>query len=706
MYVSGDINRIAQEALLDAVAGPAFIVDREYRYLAFNEANRRAVDDLYGVELAVGASLLDVVKPAEERGEMRACIDRALAGETHTDARWYGRGGDRRYYTITYAPVMRDGVVIGVAMIAVDATDLLQAQEAVTALSGLMDSVDDAIGSWSADGTVVTWSAGAERMSGFPAAEVVGRPIHRFSAPGHEADLERVLAAVAAGTRVERFPTEMLRRDGSVGDVEVTVNPIRSQDGSVVGATAVAHDVTALHLANAQLLREREFERTLIENIADGVAACDADGALIMMNRAARDVAGIDANVVLALRPPEGVVICGPDGVTPLGEDEIPLARALRGEHPTDQSFTVRREGVPARSMIASGDVFRNEAGDKLGAVVVMHDVTDRNAMTEALRRSEEKFEAAFRCSPDAININRLSDGLYLEINDGFTALTGFTGEDVAGRTSTDIAIWADAPGRERLVDGLRSEGHVDRLEARFRRKDGSLTTAEMSARLVVIDGEPYILSVTRDVSESKRAQADLESSRERLERLSRDVVETLGRVVETRDPYTKGHEVRAADLCRRIATRMGLSEPDIDALETAALVHDIGKLSVPAEILTKPGRLTPLEYALIREHPRSSYEILKDIAFEAPVADVVLQHHERMDGSGYPEGLCGDQILMSARILAVADVVEAMATHRPYRPALGLDAAIEELREHAEKYDPDVVAAFLELCDAGSIEL
>jgi HD-GYP domain-containing protein (c-di-GMP phosphodiesterase class II) len=187
---------------------------------------------------------------------------------------------------------------------------------------------------------------------------------------------------------------------------------------------------------------------------------------------------------------------------------------------------------------------------------------------------------------------------------------------------------------------------------------------------------------------------------------MNRDVVTTLGRIVETRDPYTQGHELRAAGLCRQIATRMGLPAYEIDTLETAALVHDIGKLSVPAEILTKPGSLTELEYALIKEHPASSHEILRDIAFDAPIAEVVLQHHERMDGSGYPLGLTGDEIRMPARILAVADVVEAMATNRPYRPALGLDAAIAEIREHGEKYDPGVVRALLDLYDEGLIGL
>jgi PAS domain S-box-containing protein len=453
MYVAGDINRIAQEALLDAVAGPAFFVGPDYRYLAFNEANRRAVRAMYGTDVHVGTSLLEAVTADEDRARLRANIDRALAGETHSDGDWYGDGtGGRFYYTITYAPVVRGDETVGVAAVAVDVTDLMRFQD--------------------------------------------------------------------------------------------------------------------------------------------------------------------------------------------------------------------------------------------------------------ALRLSEQKFQAAFLSSPDAININRLSDGLYLDINPGFTALTGFTKDDVEGKTSLEIAVWDDPADRDRLVAGLRADGHVDKLEARFRRKDGSVTVAEMSASIVEISGEPCILSVTRDISDRKHAQEALESSNDRLQRLSRDVVETLGRVVEARDPYTQGHERRTADLCRLIATRMGFGNSGMDALETAALLHDIGKMTIPAEILTKPGVLTDVEWALIREHPNSSYNILKGIAFEWPIADLVLQHHERMDGSGYPRGLHGDEIEMAARILAVADVVEAMVSHRPYRPALGLEAAADELRSHPEKYDAETVSAFLALCDGGCIDL
>jgi PAS domain S-box-containing protein/putative nucleotidyltransferase with HDIG domain len=344
--------------------------------------------------------------------------------------------------------------------------------------------------------------------------------------------------------------------------------------------------------------------------------------------------------------------------------------------------------------------------GTVLGVAAVALDQTEVRRAEEALQRSDEKFAAAFHASPDAININRLSDGMYVEVNEGFTELTGFTPADVEGRTSTELSIWDDPADRDRLVAGLRERESVDGMEARFRRKDGSVTVAEMSARIIEVDGEPCVLSVTRDISERRRVEQELQSTNIRLEKLSHDVVGALGRVSEVRDPYTQGHEQRSSELCRLIGEEMKLSPADIDMLETAALVHDIGKLNVPAEILTKPGTLTSLEFGLIKEHPQHGYEILSVISFDRPIAEIVFQHHERMDGSGYPRGLRGDQISFGARVLAVADVVEAMVTHRPYREALGLDAAVEELRAHPEKYDAAVVAAFFALCDGDCIKL
>jgi len=175
--------------------------------------------------------------------------------------------------------------------------------------------------------------------------------------------------------------------------------------------------------------------------------------------------------------------------------------------------------------------------------------------------------------------------------------------------------------------------------------------------------------------------------------------IEAMARVVETRDPYTAGHQRRAAQLGCAIAERMEIPEEEVAGIQMAGFIHDLGKLRVPADILTNPGRLSDHELGIIKTHPQVAYDILKDIDFTWPLADIVFQHHERFDGSGYPQGLAGEDILIEARILGVADVVEAMASHRPYRPALGIETALDEISSHkGTRYAPEPAEACLEV--------
>jgi PAS domain S-box-containing protein/putative nucleotidyltransferase with HDIG domain len=204
---------------------------------------------------------------------------------------------------------------------------------------------------------------------------------------------------------------------------------------------------------------------------------------------------------------------------------------------------------------------------------------------------------------------------------------------------------------------------------------------------------------------EHGRTEEDLVSSNAQLEQMVYEVAEAMGKIVEARDPYTKGHEMRVARLGEMIAREMGCSSEEIAAVSMSSLLHDIGKLRVPTEILTKPGRLTPAEFALIKEHAQAGYDILVDVSFPWSVAEIVLQHHERMDGSGYPSGVVGNAILPAARVVAVADVVEAMASFRPYRPAVGIRAAVAEIKGRPELYDPEVVSACLRLYDDGRLD-
>jgi len=211
-----------------------------------------------------------------------------------------------------------------------------------------------------------------------------------------------------------------------------------------------------------------------------------------------------------------------------------------------------------------------------------------------------------------------------------------------------------------------------------------------------------FFKEVANDIAvgvKSIRLEVDLQKRNRQLQKSMESIIFIMGKIGESKDPYTAGHQKRVTQLATAIAKKMRLSEEKIEAIRFASLIHDIGKVGIPSEILSKPTKLNENEFALIKNHPSICYNIIKDVHLPWEVADIVWQHHERLDGSGYPRGLKGNEILLEARILGVADVVEAMSSHRPYRPALGIDKALEEISMNKGKlYDPDVVDACVKL--------
>ena len=212
----------------------------------------------------------------------------------------------------------------------------------------------------------------------------------------------------------------------------------------------------------------------------------------------------------------------------------------------------------------------------------------------------------------------------------------------------------------------------------------------------------PSIIRALKESKEIKRRKIAEEKVRESFERLSKvfnEVVVALSNIAEKRDPYTAGHQKNVSKLSTEIARNMGLSYEAIEGLRIASILHDIGKVYVPSEILNKPGRLTELEFGILKTHPQVGYEIIKDIEFPWPVAEIVLQHHEKIDGSGYPKGLIGYDILLESKILTVADVIEAMSSHRPYRAALGIDMALNQIAvNRGIFYEPSIVDCCLDI--------
>lgn len=273
---------------------------------------------------------------------------------------------------------------------------------------------------------------------------------------------------------------------------------------------------------------------------------------------------------------------------------------------------------------------------------------------------------------------------------------------DIAYGTDADAWQLKDAVMLTSL-DAARIKEVLDKGDLTFEasqvRKDGSTGLIEVHSRAVQAGPGRLVISSARDVTERKKIEKELEHSSEKIEKAMEGTIQSMALTSETRDPYTAGHQNRVARLACSIAAEMGLPSQRIEGIRVSGTLHDIGKIFVPAEILSKPGKLRPTEISLLRDHAEVGYELLRNIEFPWPVAEIVYQHHERMDGSGYPRGLKGEQICLEARIMCVADVVEAMASHRPYRPAFSIEKALLEIiQKKGILYDPQVVDACMDL--------
>ncbi len=324
-----------------------------------------------------------------------------------------------------------------------------------------------------------------------------------------------------------------------------------------------------------------------------------------------------------------------------------------------------------------------------------------RKAAEKALRESEAKFRALVENTSDWIwEIN--AENIYTYASPQVYVLLGYRVEEIIGKTPFDLMPPKESEqAKAKFSAVLREKKHFRLLENGFLHKDGRTVFLETSGApmfdvLGIFSG---YRGIDRDITERKETERERIASAEKLEQTLLQTIEAIAATVEARDPYTAGHQRRVAALARAIALELGLSDNKIRGLYLAATIHDLGKVSIPAEILSKPGVLNPVELDLVGIHPQAGYDIIKDVQLPWPIAQMVLQHHERLDGSGYPQGLKGEQIQHEAKILAVADVVEAMSSNRPYRPGLGLDAALTEITNNrGVLYDAAAVDCCLRL--------
>jgi PAS domain S-box-containing protein/putative nucleotidyltransferase with HDIG domain len=367
------------------------------------------------------------------------------------------------------------------------------------------------------------------------------------------------------------------------------------------------------------------------------------------------------------------------------------LALVSNGEGARKETETSLTEVAAAFFALHLRNIYRHRAVERL--------VEQRTA---ELRASEERFRRLAENAQDIIYRYELMPKRgFTYVSPAAAAVTGYTPEE--HYADPDLGLKLVHPDDRPLLERyFRNKGAFGRpVVLRWVRRDGTVIWTEQrnvpiydgAGTLVAIDG------IARDITERKRAEEALQQSYAKLQRVLEGSVRSLAALTERRDPYTAGHQQRVAELACAIAGELGLTEDRSRGLRVAALLHDVGKIAVPAEILAKPTRLSELEFSMLKAHPQTGYEILSGIDFPWPVAEIVRQHHERLDGSGYPLGLRGEEILLEAQILAVADVVEAMASHRPYRPPHTIEKALEEIKRHRGiRYYPAAVETCIRL--------
>ncbi len=523
---------------------------------------------------------------------------------------------------------------------------------------------------------------------------------------------------------------EVVGKDGQRLWIAVNSAPLR-KNGEILGFLGIARDVTeqvelqrrlsAIHALGRKFILFQDPEkiaRTAVEAAREllGMEDCslylvDEGGSRLSLEACLREVP--DGLRELPLDSERGIVAAAARaGETIYLPDVAQDPRYLpgRADNRSEVCVPLKVRGRVIGVLNAESptlDAFNSGDRRLLETLADATAVALENArLFTSLRRSEEQFRSVAESAADAIIIGD-SEGRIVFWNKAAREIFGYTAEEMVGRSITVLMPERFRRAFSERMEQRRKSGEIPPAHRRVvrtgLRKDGTEFPAEISYAAWNAGGETFYAAVIRDVSERMAAEDALRESYERLRRTLEGIIEALGAAIELRDPYTAGHQQRVAELAVAIAEEMGLPADMVVGLHYACLVHDIGKLAVPAEILAKPSALTDAEFTLIKFHPRQAYEILKEIDFPWPVADIVLQHHERLDGSGYPRGLKDGEIVLEARIIAVADVVEAMSSHRPYRPALGIETALAEIKAKRGKlYDPEVVDACVSVFEKG----
>lgn len=471
------------------------------------------------------------------------------------------------------------------------------------------------------------------------------------------------------------------------------------------GKLLIVRDITEQKMQEELKRREEQF-RTLADNAPDIVARFDTAHQYVYVNSRVTEELDLDVKDVIGKRNYELNI---PESVAETWENALRQAFAEKCTQAFETVYTTSR-GIKYYHSVLVPEI--DESNNLLTVMSITRNITEQKRMEQELRLMEDHFQIALEATgSSAFDIN-LQTGEFFVSPAAYLRL-GYEEEEIP-ETYQEILEMMHPDDVPRMIERLQR--HFSGLDPEYftefhwRSKSGDWLWFSAAGKVVQRDknGAPLrLVGLTTEITEKKAAEGKISQSREKLDRALKGIVNAMGLVIEQRDPYTAGHQQRVAELVAAIALDMGLDEDRIEGLQLAAKIHDVGKMNVPAEILSRPGKISEIEFALIKNHPAAGYEILKNIDFPWPIAQIVLQHHERINGSGYPHGLKGESIILEAKILAVADVVAAMSFHRPYRAALGTEQALEEIiKNRGILYDAAVVNACVKLVRRGSTSI
>jgi PAS domain S-box-containing protein/putative nucleotidyltransferase with HDIG domain len=627
---------------------------------------------------------------------------------------YYHKNGSTIWMETIMSALRNDqGVAIGIHGVSRDITERRQAELArETALeelrkseelqTRLVNAIPDIIVRTDLEGNILFVNDNTLRIGGYSREEMQGQNLITFISPEDHEEATKNLQLMMDGSLGPR-EYRLVNKDGRKIPFEVNGDVLRNKDGTPFGIVSVCRDISE-RKKTERILREKEERLRGITANLPGVifqfyAKDSGEYGINYLSEPFDEFAKILSKIDMG-----NMDAIFPEFLSLIHEDD----RERFVTSIKTAVDTVTRWNFEGRVALQSGKMIwfqglsiPTRLEDRLIFDGILLNITERKQAEENSHLSEEKFRKIFMTTPDCIALTRLNDGTMIDVNKGFEDIVGWKREKVIGTKSTEppMNFWVDLSDRDFMAKELKSGRDVLHREFEFRRSDGCVRKGVYSARTITIDEQECLVFILQDITERKLMDEELKRTLESLRKSVGTTIQVMVAAIEMKDPYTAGHQNKVADLARAIATEMELSHEKIDGLRMAGIIHDIGKLAVPAEILSKPTKLTDIEFSLIKEHSRSGYEMLKDVESPWPLAEIVYQHHERMDGSGYPRNLKGDEILIEARILAVADVVEAMASHRPYRASLGIDAALQEIEKNKGiLYDSAVADACLRL--------